>query len=172
MKRKKNKRLKPTEPRRSAPPSEQIGSFETAGMAYRRVPVIDTMLARGQLCDDEHRRLRHYRDQEALAGASPVRSCLDVGVGGGGGDIPMTAAVLSAQLAVARIEKDLGSLSDIARAVAIDDLSLSQWCCRKHGSRERYDARGRFVAIVPVAESRVVPIAKTELRMAARRILA
>ena len=74
-------------------------------------------------------------------------------------------------LETGRIERDLGQLVDIARAVAVDDKSLSQWCIDKHGGRERYDGNGRFVAIVPICEKRHMEIARLELRMAARRIV-
>lgn len=137
---------------------------------HRRVPVIETMHKRGQLTDREYRCLAFYRDQAAMAERSPVKSCLDQGVGGGG-DIPVSAAITSAILATARMERDMGQLYPIARAVAVDDRSLSQWCVDKHGGRERYDGKGKFVAIVPLRETVVMKIAIMELRMAAHRIV-
>ena len=157
------KRQQPTEE------AEQHGTFVSAGMRFRRVPVIETMLERKQLTHEEYRRLAHYRDQASLAERSPVKSCLDQGTGGSG-DIGPTAAITSAILTTARIERDLGSLADIARAVAVEDKSLSQWCVDKFGGRERYGPGGKFVAVVPIREKEHMKIAAMEIRMAAHRI--
>jgi len=151
------------------PEAEQHATYTSAGMRYRKVPVIETMLERKQLTHEEYRRLAHYRDQASLAERSPVKSCLDQGLGGGG-DITPTAAITSAILATARIERDLGSLADIARAVAVDDKSLSQWCVDKFGGRERYGPGGKFVAVVPICEKEHMKRAALEIRMAAQRI--
>lgn len=162
------------------PTPEQRTSFATASfrsedmtvkMIYRRVAMIDQMLERGDLQAHEHKALAHYRDQAHLAERSPVKSCLDDSKGGGATGQTLSAAVTSAIITTARIERDLGSLRDIARAVAVLDHSLSQWCIAKHGGRERYGKRGEFVAMVPIAEKRNMDIAKLELRHAASRIV-
>lgn len=157
---------------RVGPTTEQMmhGCFISAGMAHKRVPVIDTMLTRGQLSDAEHAALRHYRDQASLAERSSVKSCLDrsqAGSGHGPG-----AAIISALLETSRIERSLGSLCDIARAIAVEDLSLSQWCVNKFGGRERWNGKGEFVAIVPINERQHMKLAQLEIKMAARRIIA
>lgn len=168
------RKAKPARDTRIAPtPEAQAhGNYTSAGMAYRRVPMIDTLRDTGRLTDDQHRRLMHYRDQDAVAEASLTKSCLDFRIGGGGGVMPMSAAVLSANLEVGRIERELGTLRGIARSVAIDDWSLSRWCCERYGSRERYDGKGKFVAMVPLRERAVMALALMDLRMAAHRILA
>ena len=149
--------------------------YVSAGMAHRRVPVIETMHARAMLSDSEYRRLAYYRDQALFAERSPVKSSLNIVIGAApgrpGSERGPSAAVASAQLTAGRIERELGSLADIARAVAVDDLSLSQWCVAKHGGRERCDASGDVIAIVPLSEKRVMEAAKLELRMAAARIV-
>lgn len=150
-------------------PALRIGR-EKMGYARKIIPPIDTMLSRGQLNDRQYTALAFYRDQASLAERSPVKSCLDRSESGSG-DIPLSAAVISARITVGRIEKDLGSLLPIARAIAVDDKSLAQWCIDKHGGRERYDGRGRFVAIVPNNEAKVKAMALMELRMAASRIV-
>lgn len=158
---------------RLGPTSEQArhASYVSAGMAHRRVPMIDQMLKRDQITHQEYAALAHYRDQASLAESSPVKSCLDRSIRAGNGNGP-SAAVISAMLETSRIERDLGSLLDIARAVAVDDKSLSQWCIDKHGGRERYNGSGEFVAMVPVNEKQHMAMARMELRMAARRITA
>lgn len=155
-----------------APTPEQLdaGEFHRGNHGhYKRVPVIDTMLARDQITPQEHLMLSYYRDQALLAEKSPVKSCLDFSVKGG--DIGPSAAIISAGLETGRIERDLGSLWPIARAIAVEDKSLTQWCVEQHGGRERYDGKGRFVAIVPIGEVRNKAQALLELRMAARRIV-
>lgn len=161
-KQKADKRIAPTDE------ASQHGSFASAGMAYKRVPVIDTMLERKQLTQAEYASLGYYRDQATMAEKSPVKSCLNREAGGF--DRGPSVAVQSAILETARIERDLGSLRDIARAVAVDDISLSAWCISQTGGRERYNGDGEFIAIVPIAEKRVMELATLDIKMAARRI--
>lgn len=155
---------------REMPTDERLKGRETRreGMATRLVPVIDTMLKRDQITPQEHLLLSYYRSQALLADRSEVKSCLDFSVKGG--DMGPPAAITSAILETARIERDLGSLRQIARAVAVEDKTLTQWCIDQYGCRERYDGNGKFVALVPVNEVKAVQMAKMELRTAARRI--
>uniref|UniRef100_UPI0035CC1ADB hypothetical protein n=1 Tax=uncultured Sphingomonas sp. TaxID=158754 RepID=UPI0035CC1ADB len=143
---------------------------ERMAKVRRLVPPIDTLLAAGKLTEDEHRALTYYRDQADTANKSPIRDSLNKTVSGGG-EQGLSAAVVSAVLATSRIERDMGQLSDIARAVAVEDVTIAQWCIRKHGGRERYDGKGRFVCVVPLREVEVTKIAVMELRMAAHRIV-
>lgn len=165
------RKRKPKVDNRIAPTAEQMGraEYHSAGMAYKRVPVIDTMLARDQITPQEYLLLSYYRDQASLADRSPLKSCIDFSVTGG--DTAPSAALTSALLETARIERDMQSLWPLARAVAVDDVSLTEWCIRQHGGRERYDGKGKFIAVVPVGEKNVVGMALMELRMAARRIV-
>lgn len=143
---------------------------ERMAKVRRLVPPIDTLLANGRITEEEHRALTYYRDQADMANRSPLKDSLNKSVSGGDGE-HLSAAVTSAMLATSRIERDMGQLSDIARAVAVEDLSLNQWCIRKHGGRERYDGKGRFICMVPIREVANVKIAMMELRMAAHRIV-
>ena len=145
----------------------QHNHFASVGMARRVIPVIDTLVSHGIITEREYRALAHYRDQASLADRSPVKSCIDDSPSAG--DRP-GVAITSAIIETAKIERDLGELRSIARAVAVDDKSLTQWCIDKHGGRERINARGETVAIVPIGEKRHVAMARMELRMAARRI--
>lgn len=161
---------------------ERHNQFRSAGMARIVIPEIDRLRAlweadeqaqkpkteRRGISPAEWEALAYYRDQALLADRSPVRSCIDPTPPGGHGP---GVAILSAVLETARIERDLGQLRDIAREVAVNDLSLPAWCIARHGGRERYDGKGRFVAMVPVGEVRNVRIALLELRMAAHRIV-
>lgn len=151
----------------------------SAGMARKVVPVIDTLWDAGKLTEAEYSALAYYRDQASRAeddvcqsGPLDPEKIMGGGSGGNraGGFLPATLAWSPAIAETGRIERELGSLLDIARAIAVDDVSLSQWCIAKHGGRERYDGRGRFIALVPINEKRHMELARMELRMAARRI--
>jgi hypothetical protein len=143
---------------------------ERMAKVRRLVPPIDTLLANGKITEDEHRALTYYRDQADMANRSPIKDSLNRTVSAAEGQ-GLSAALTSAIFATARIEREMGQLSEIARAVAVDDLSIAQWCILKHGGRERYDGNGRFVCIVPLREVKSVKIAILELRMAAHRIV-
>lgn len=154
-------------------------AFVSAGMARKLVPVIDTLWNTGQITAAEYSALAYYRDQASRAedDACEANVLAPEKIMGGraeshpiGGYVPASLICTPAIIETARIERDLGALRDIARAVAVDDVSLSQWCIDKHGGRERYDGKGRFVAMVPVSEKRHVMFARMELRMAAHRI--
>lgn len=144
-------------------------AFESAGMARKLVPSILVLLRAGSISQAEYEALDYYRDQASRAEQSPARCVLDRTPSGGGHG--PGAAIISAQIETGRIERDLGQLADIARAVAVDDKSLAQWCIDRYGGRERYDRHGAFVAMVPVCERRNMALALLELRMAARRIV-
>lgn len=153
------------------PTAQSAGrDIQRAGRGYRFRPIIDTMREADKLTDAEWLALAYYRDQATLAERSCLRSCIDFSVSGGGDNRP-SAAVASAMLETARIERDLGQLRDIARRVAVDDWSLSKWCIEQHGGRERLDSEGKCVAIVPFAEKRNMGIALIEIKMAAHRIV-
>lgn len=147
------------------PEREMKNHFRSAGMARKLIPVIDTLHNKGVLTEAEWRALNHYRDQASLADKSPMRSCCDNSPRGGNGP---GVAIVSALIETGRIERDLGQLMDIARAVAVDDISLTEWCIAKHGGREKDGA------IVPRGKnngSHAIEMARMELRMAAHRIV-
>lgn len=144
---------------------------ERMAKVRRLVPPIDTLLANDKITRDEHAALTYYRDQAHTAEKSPVRDSLDKSVRGGSGEFGLPAAIISAVLATSRMERDMGSVADIARFIAVDDRSVNEWCRRKYGERERYDGKGRFVCMVPLREVESVKLAILELRMAARRIV-
>ena len=137
--------------------------------ARRLKPPIDVLRDTHKLDERRHAMLAWYAEQVAIGERSPLKDSLNQDRYGG--DAEPSAAIVSALLNVARIERDLGSLLPIARAVAVDEIDLIAWCIREHGGRERLDGKGKFVCMVPVAESRVMPIALLELCMAADRIV-
>jgi hypothetical protein len=80
-----------------------------------------------------------------------------------------------AQIETSRIERDILGYGqwalDLLRHVARDDKTLCSWCIETHGGRERYDGKGRLVAIVPVAERRVMREALLDLKYIAGAIV-
>ena len=177
MARKRSAKAKPamdpiTEP---TPELMAMGEVRRVNMAYRRTPVIDTLFEAGKLTYRHYAALAYYRNQASQAEDDYARSSTlapERVMGGGGGSVGSGIPIIftAAIAETGRIERDLGSLLDIARAIAVADLSLSQWCIAKFGGRERYDGNGNFVAMVPVCEKRHIQNAMMELKFAAGRI--
>jgi hypothetical protein len=167
--------IRPTDER------EAFNTFVSAGMAKRMTPVIDTLLAAGKLTPAEHARLNHYRDQASRAEDDVAQASTlapERMMGGGGtqcttGRIPASLLASPAILETARIERDLQSLRDFTRAIVVDDMSLTRWCCAKYGGRERYDGKGKFVALVPMRPDKddVIGLALLDLKYAAGMIV-
>jgi hypothetical protein len=156
---------------------EAHNDFRSAGVAFRVVPVIDTLLKAGKLDQAEFDALAYYREQAhkaeddlARCGTLAPERMMGGGQGTSGSRIPVGLLATPAIIECARLERDLGELRAIARAVAVDDWSLTRWCIERHGGRERRDEKGKFLAVVPVAEKRVMELARLDLRFAARRI--
>lgn len=180
MAKRRTAKRKPADPDWYArPTTERLAhnDVEAAGAAVRVVPIIATMLATKHLSRAEYDALAYYRGQAhkaeddcAQAGTLAPEKIMGGGGQRNGSHIPASLIYSPAIVETARIERDLGSLLPIARAVAVEDISLSRWCVGQHGGRERYDGKGRFVALVPVREKQVVSYARMELRMAAQRI--
>ncbi|HXE55440.1 MAG TPA: hypothetical protein VN541_20615 [Tepidisphaeraceae bacterium] len=117
---------------RPLPEREAHNDFRSAGMAMRVVPVVDRLHEAGVLNDNEYRALSYYRDQASLADRSPVRSCCDFSVRGGGGP---GVAITSALIETGRLERGMGPLWRLCRAVCVDDVELSKWCESQHGEQ-------------------------------------
>lgn len=147
------------------PEQAEKNEFKSAGMAYRKTPVIDTMLKREQINASEYIALSYYRDQATHADRSAIKSNIDFTVRSGN-QRPIGYATPQ-QIETARIERDLGQLQPIARAIAVNDYSISEWCIEKHGGRERM--QGKRIIIVPKTD-RHTELAAQDLRMAAHRI--
>jgi hypothetical protein len=150
------------------PEFEKRHATRSAGMARRIIPMIDILAERGDLTPREHNALAYYRDQASLAERSPVKSCCD-NTPGGSGNGP-GVAIMSASIETARLERKMGALWRIARAIAVNDWSLSRWCVEQYGGRERYDKNGKLVAIVPVGEQRRLKEARREIKLAASKL--
>lgn len=162
--------VRPTEQR------EAVNDFQSAGAAVRVIPVIDTLLRLQKLTQAEYDALKHYRDQahraeDDLAQSSPLapeRIMGGVSSGSAGGTIPCVLLATPAIIECGRLERELGSLRGLARAVAVDDWTLTRWAISQSGGVEKHRA-GRTVEIAP-RDPRAVDVAALELRFAAGRI--
>ena len=146
--------LRPTDERQAA------NDFRSAGAAMRVVPVIVRLHELGVLNDREFQALAYYRDQASLADHSPTRSCIDFSPRGGHGP---GVSIMSARLETGRMERDMGPLWKLCRAVAVDDVSIERWCIERYGSLN--------TAGPPVAKPDDVGIAALELKYAAGGIV-
>jgi hypothetical protein len=152
------------------PERAQRSEFQSAGMARKLVPPILTLRNKGDLTQAEFEALDYYRQQAITATRSPSRDSCDFSVRGGTGHGEPSLAIQSAKREVSRLEGALGALVSIVRAVCTEDMSLTQWACHKHGSREKYKG-GKVIEMVPRAKYAVVD-ARQELKDAAMRMRA
>lgn len=161
------KRERPVKIASVGPTSEQQSrnNFQSAGMAYRKTPVIDTLLKRGKITKQQHDALAHYRDQATAADRSPIKSNIDFTVRTGGNSRPIGYETPQ-QTETKLIEAGLGRLQPLARAIAVDDVTISEWCVAQYGGREV--RRGKRVSIEPSRSH--VEAALYELRDIAGRI--
>lgn len=139
------------------------------GKAYRRKPMIEVLHAAGLFTDAELKALKHYRHHAELVERSPLRDSLAFGIPGRNGNGP-TITHLNASFLVGQIERAVGSLTDILRAVAVDDSSLSQWAMKRSGSVEkRRQHRGQWRTTFE-PKPYALAIAKLEMKIAAQRV--
>ena len=133
---------------------------ERAGLAYRRKPVIDTLHAEHKLTQRQYDGLARYRTVALVAERSELKSCIDFSVRGNGEDRRHFGLRMNIELG--KLETDLHGLLHIARAVALDDETLTSWAVRQSGGKERL--RGAVTAIEP--SSQAFNRAWLDLRMA------
>jgi hypothetical protein len=141
----------------------------TMRVAARRKSSIESLYDRGIITDQEFTALGYYRDQVLTSERTLIRDSLNREV-----RVPSergpSAAITSAAMEAGRIERDLGSLCQIARAVCVDDMSLNDWCVSQYGGHEKYDGKGKFVAIVSNSDNAEL-CSIMDIKMAARRIV-
>lgn len=172
-------------PDRIQPTPERLlhNKIESAGPAKRVVVPIRYLFDTDRLTPSQFDNLDYYRTQANQAQEDEKQSGpLDpekmMGGSGGFAGSKIPASLMCNSSAVretARIERELRAYGqeflDLVRWVARDDKTLAQWCILKHGGRERYDGKGRFVALVPICEKRVMRLALQDLKYAAGAIV-
>lgn len=155
-------------------PTDERGNHndtQSAGMATRITPPIETLRSRGQLTGDEFSILNQYSLAVATAFGSETRSCCDNSVRGNGGDGP-GAAVSRARAFVSQLENRSGPHVTLIQAVCKEDKTLTKWCIEKYGHKVRY-RKGKPPEIVPKGSEHGrlrIKQALDELKDAARRM--
>lgn len=158
------------------------GDAERAGIAWRFAAPIRRLFDQDKLTPSQFDALDYYRQQSQQAQddageTSPMHPEKAMGGAQGvkGSTIPASLLSTPAQLETARIEREIASYGadrlEMLQFVVRDENSLSQWCIHKHGGRERYDGRGKLVAIVPICERRVMAQALLDLKYLAGAIV-
>lgn len=115
---------------------------QTIGFSYHRQPLFETMAARGTVAPNELAALRYYRTAFDRCERSPTKSCLNVGVGGGGTTAyheiaSATPSVLDARRRLATCESVLGSARSTMRSVVLHDLTFSEIAIERWGGRRQ-----------------------------------
>lgn len=146
--------------------------------AYRRIAVIDDMHAKGKISLRQFAALARYRDLATAVDASPRRDSLDAALhGGGGGSLGLPPGMAMMRLGgdweseLHWLERELGQLLHIARAIAVDDMTVAQWAMRSGTiERRRATAKGTVTWIEPRRQA--MKIALADIRMAGERLAA
>lgn len=145
------------------------GRMLSIGKAYRKVPVIDTLHAKGMFSDKEHKALHYYRHHADVVSRSLIRDSLCKDRHGGSGNGP-TAAYITATEIVRDCERAAGQLVDILRAIVVEDVTLSQWAINQAGGIHDCEMKkGQKVCRIKPRQ-KALDIAKLEIRMAAVRV--
>ncbi len=146
------------------------GANERAGLAYRRTPVIDTLLKDHKLTQRQYHGLARYRDIANLADRSELRSCIDFSVSGNGdGANPFG---IRTNIELGRLERALGALRPIAHAIAVRDVTLAQWAIQAAGSVMRDKSIGQKIITWFEPRREASKIAWMDIRMAGERLAA
>ena len=154
----KPRKVKAVEP---TPERQDKNDTRGAGQATQIKPVIETLFASDRLTTAEFIALNYYSEQANAAERSPIKSNLDK-TPASGRDRPMSL-VCPYKEATERMERQMGFASRTARAVCVENYTLTQWAIDCFGGREH---KGR---IVPRRDSHVADML-VELKVAARRI--
>lgn len=158
--------------KRQEPTVEQMeqNDFRSAGMAYQKIAVIDRLYADKRISAHEWIALDYYSGQANNAHRSPIKSNLDKTVSVSR-DRPI-APVCPFKTETERMERAMGFRSVTARAICVDNYTLSAWAIHSKGGREKTVNRGKkneHVVIVPRKDCYVEEILK-ELKKAASKI--
>jgi hypothetical protein len=156
------------------PTEEQFatGTFERAGLAYRRKPVIDTLFDTGKINRRQFDGLARYRDIAIAEDRSPMRDSLDKALHGRSNGNGHPPALVRVAVELGRLERELGSLRAIARAVAVDDVTVSQWAMQQSGSVMRTKEIGRTIVKWFEPRRKFHEAAMIEIRFAGDRLAA
>jgi hypothetical protein len=111
---------------------------QIVGRVYRRQPLFETMLARGEIGREEAQALRYYRERYELSHQSLVRSCLNPTIGGNSRDYfgGLSPLALRASQEVDYMEAAAGLFIAALRGLAIEDMSFNRIAIERYGSQQ------------------------------------
>jgi hypothetical protein len=134
---------------------------QVVGRVYRRKPLFETMLARGEVSRDEAQAMRYYRERYELSHYSLTRSCLlqHHGRSLSGGMSPIS---LRAANEVSVMEAAAGLFLPAFRKVVIEDMSFNRIAMERYGSQQ----------VVAGGSYRIVPKSKQHTRRIKAEFLA
>lgn len=120
--------IRPTEQREAA------NDFRSAGAAVKVIPPIETLYASGKISERQFKGLARYADIANAAERSAIKSNIDFTIYGTGEGLPHFGVRMNIELG--RLERELSGhgLLAIARAVCVDERSVSQWAMERGGS--------------------------------------
>lgn len=135
---KRKKRPDPIQIIGPTPEQADKGTFARLTMAYRRIPVIDTMSQTGKLTARQFNGLARYRDVAVANERSLIEDSVGKMMRGalGGGEMGKTPGMIRHKAELDRLDAALGPLRDIAHAIAVDDTTVSQWASHKGGTTQ------------------------------------
>lgn len=150
-----------------SPSDEQLARYSYAleavtdqgqviGRAYRRRPLFQTMLSRGEISHAQHYAISFYVEQHNLSNRSLTRDSLAPfnGSGDGSGILPCT---LRGASEVRIMDKAMGALANTFKAVVIDDDSFNRIAIARWGSKQHEFRSGKTVRQIIGPKSRTHP---------------
>jgi hypothetical protein len=157
--------VRPTERREAA------NDFRSAGVAVKVIPPIETLHTSGKLSDRQFKGLARYADVANAAERSLIKSNIDFSVYATGEGLPHFGVRMNIELGY--LNRALGSLENIAHAICVQEMSVSQWAMVTGGSvmRERPGV-GREVVRWFEPRRKAHDIAMLEIRIAGERLAA
>ena len=120
-----------------APPTEQIDAFERVTLAYKRVIAINRLRQTGTINQRQYDALSRYRDIAIAQERSYARDSLDKALHGRSNGTGLPPSCLRNAQELKWLDSHLGAFQPIAHAIAVDDLSISQWAMKQAGAIER-----------------------------------
>ena len=146
------------------PERQDKNDTRPAGMATQIKPVIETLYGSNppRLTTAEYVALNYYSEKANAAEKSPIKSNLDK-TPASGRDRPISL-ICPYKEATDHMERQMGFASRTARAICVENYSLSAWAVNVFGGREH---KGR---IVPRRDWHVAELL-TELKAAAKRVV-
>lgn len=138
--------------------------FQSAGMANKVVPPIDTLLTKGTINQRQADALRRYGDVATAAERSEIKCNIDFSVYETGEGLPHFGVRMNIELGY--LERELGSLRDIAHAVCVMEKPLTTWAMEQGGSI----ARDRSGVVYFEPTKHAMKIATVDIRTAGDRL--